>query len=72
MIRSQQNFQTKGCSIAQQPAALTEAALEPCSGGAFHPGGGAQLLSAPAAALRPRRRSAPGALPHRSGGIATA
>ena len=38
MIRSQQNFQTKGCSIAQQPAALTEAALEPCSGGAFHPG----------------------------------
>ncbi|MFC3229519.1 CTQ-dependent glycine oxidase GoxA [Marinibaculum pumilum] len=23
---------------AQQPAALTEAALEPCSGGAFHPG----------------------------------
>lgn len=24
--------------VAQQPAALTEAALEPCSGGAFHPG----------------------------------
>jgi hypothetical protein len=24
--------------LAQQPAALTEAALEPCSGGAFHPG----------------------------------
>lgn len=24
--------------IAQQPAALTQAALEPCSGGAFHPG----------------------------------
>lgn len=25
-------------SVAVQPAALTEAALEPCSGGAFHPG----------------------------------
>jgi len=24
--------------VAQQPAALTQAALEPCSGGAFHPG----------------------------------
>ncbi len=24
--------------LAEQPAALTEAALEPCSGGAFHPG----------------------------------
>ncbi|MCC5979000.1 MAG: CTQ-dependent glycine oxidase GoxA [Salinarimonas sp.] len=30
--------QLEDIPLAQQPAALTEAALEPCSGGAFHPG----------------------------------